>query len=184
MNMRLVRNVGVGLLAGAIGTAAMDLELYRRYRRDGGTAGIWSWEFAANVTSWENASAPGQLGRKVLKLATGHEPPDQWARGTTNLVHWATGAGWGGQYGALAPAASGHPWVRAGVFGPVVWLFGYVVLPVVKVYKPIWAYDAATLREDLSAHIVYGTVTTAVFAALAKKEPQGVSRLRCGSVGH
>ncbi len=167
--MRLVRNVGVGLLAGAVGTAAMDLVLYARYRREGGTAGIWGWEFASDVTSWENASAPGQLGRKVLHLATRNEPPDEWARATTNIVHWATGVGWGGQYGAVASLAPGHPGVRAVAFGPVVWLFGYVVLPLAKVYKPIWAYDARTLRDDLSAHIVYGTVTTAVFAALTKQ---------------
>ena len=34
--VRLVRNLGAGLLAGAIGTAAMDVLLYGRYRRDGG----------------------------------------------------------------------------------------------------------------------------------------------------
>jgi hypothetical protein len=168
--MKLVRNVGVGLLAGAVGTAALDLVIYARYRRDGGKAGIWRWEFAKDVTGWENTSAPGQLGRKALKLATGHEPPDEWARATTNIVHWATGVGWGGQYGAVANAVPGHTWVRAVAFGPVVWLFGYVVLPLAKVYKPIWAYDARTLRDDLSAHLVYGTVASAVFAILTKKE--------------
>jgi hypothetical protein len=165
-----LRNVGVGLLAGAIGTAVMDVVLYSRYRRDGGTSTFWRWEFARDVTSWETASAPGQLGRKALHLASGHEPPDEWARATTNIVHWATGVGWGGQYGAVASVSPGHRWVRAGAFGPVVWLFGYVVLPLAKVYKPIWAYDARTLRDDLSAHIVYGTVTTAVFASLTKNE--------------
>lgn len=168
--MKLVRNVGVGLLAGAVGTAAMDLVLYARYRRDGGKDGFWRWEFASGVTNWESASAPGQLGRKALHLATGHEPPDKWARATTNIVHWATGVGWGGQYGAVASATSGLPLVRAVAFGPVVWLFGYVVLPLAKVYKPIWAYDARTLRDDLSAHMVYGTVATGVFAALTKKD--------------
>ncbi|MBJ2122466.1 hypothetical protein I6N91_15905 [Arthrobacter sp. MSA 4-2] len=168
--MRLVRNAGVGLLAGALGTAAMDLVLYQRYRRSGGKSGIWRWEFASDVTSWENASAPGQLGRKALRLSTGHEPPPEWARATTNIMHWATGVGWGGQYGAVASLASLHPWVRRVAFVPVVWLSGYVVLPLAKVYKPIWAYDARTLRDDLSAHIVYGAVVSAVFAVLTKEE--------------
>jgi hypothetical protein len=168
--MRLVRNVGVGLLAGAIGTAAMDLMLYARYRRDGGKAGLWRWEFASDITSWENASAPGQLGRKAMKLAMGQEPPDAWARATTNIVHWATGVGWGGQYGAVSTSAAIHPRVLAAAFGPAVWLFGYATLPLAKVYKPIWAYDARTLRDDLSAHVVYGAVATTVYAALTKKE--------------
>ncbi|WP_294566167.1 hypothetical protein [uncultured Arthrobacter sp.] len=168
--MGLVRNAAVGLLAGTLGTAAMDLVLYDRYRRSGGKSGIWRWEFASDVSSWENASAPGQLGRKALKVATGHEPPPGWARATTNIMHWATGVGWGGQYGAVASVASIHPWVRAVGYGPVVWLLGYVVLPLAKVYKPIWAYDARTLRDDLSAHLVYGTVVGAVFAVLTKEE--------------
>ncbi|HYI34729.1 MAG TPA: hypothetical protein VEX88_14810 [Glaciibacter sp.] len=168
--MRLVRNVGVGLVAGAIGTAAMDLVFYARYRRGGGKDGIWDWEFASGVTNWEGASAPGQLGRKVMQFAMGHEPPDEWARATTNIVHWATGIGWGGQYGVLASMSSRYPLARAVALGPVVWLFGYVVLPLVKVYKPIWAYDARTLRDDLSAHMVYGAVASAVFAALTPKE--------------
>jgi hypothetical protein len=168
--MRLARNAGVGLLAGTLGTAAMDSVLYRRYRRSGGTSGFWRWEFASDVTSWENASAPGQLGRKALKLATGHEPPPEWARATTNIMHWATGVAWGGQYGALASFASIPPWVRGPAYGPVVWLLGYVVLPLAKVYKPIWAYDARTLRDDLSAHVVYGSVVSAVFAALTKEK--------------
>jgi hypothetical protein len=166
--MRLVRNLGAGLLAGAIGTAAMDVLLYGRYRRDGGKETLWRWEFAGDVMSWDDASAPGQLGRKALRVATGDEPPDQWARATTNIMHWATGVGWGGQYGALASTTSRHPGLRALALGPVAWLSGYVVLPLAKVYKPIWDYDARTLGRDLSAHMVYGAVTSAVFAALAK----------------
>jgi hypothetical protein len=88
--MRLVRSLGAGLLAGAVGTAAMDVVLYGRYRRDGGKETLWRWEFFGDVTTWDDASAPGQPGRKALRFATGHEP-DEWARATTNLVHWATG---------------------------------------------------------------------------------------------
>jgi hypothetical protein len=167
--MGMVRNVGVGLVAGTIGTAAMDLVLYARYRRSGGEAGIWRWEFARDVTSWENASAPGQLGRKAMRLVTADEPPDEWARATTNIVHWATGVAWGGQYGVVASTVPIHPWVRAVAFGPAVCLFGYAVLPLAKVYKPIWSYDIRTLWDDFSAHLVYGTVASAVFAALTKK---------------
>jgi hypothetical protein len=168
--MRFLRNLGAGGLAGAIGTAAMDLLLYERYHRDGGKVTLGRWEFAGDVMSWDQAFAPGQLGRKALRFATGREPPDEWARATTNIVHWATGVGWGLQYGALANATSRHPWARALALGPVVWLSGYVVLPLAKVYKPIWDYDARTLREDLCAHVVYGAVVSAAFAALTKKE--------------
>ena len=93
-------------------------------------------------------------------------PPDRWARATTNVVHWVTGIGWGVQYGALAGRTSRYALLRAVAFGPVVWSAGYVLLPLAKVYKPIWEYDARTLGQDLSAHMVFGTAGGAAFRAL------------------
>src|SRR4051812_20739629 len=55
-------------------------------------------------------------------------------------------------------------------FGAAVWASGYVVLPQVGIYKPIWKYDLETLAKDLSAHLVFGTATAAAFALLARKE--------------
>ena len=164
--MKLVRNTAAGALAGGVGTAAMDLLLYARYRRRDGKEDLWQWESASDVMTWDDASAPGQLARKSLRRVTGGEPPNEWARPATNLVHWATGVGWGVLYGAFAGALSGHGRAKALALGPVVWLSGYVVLPLAKVYEPIWKYDARTLLDDLSAHLVYGTVTSAVFRML------------------
>jgi hypothetical protein len=167
---RTTRRVGAGALAGAVGTAAMDLLLYARYRRAGGKDRLWRWEFAGNVTSWEDASAPGKVGCKALRAVTGDEPPDEWARPTTNIVHWVTGVSWGVVYGALASATARQSWTRALALGPVAWLSGYVVLPLAKVYKPIWEYDARTLADDLSAHLVYGAVASGVFWALTVED--------------
>ena len=163
-----VRRLAVGALSGAVGTAAMDLLLYRRYRRDGGQDSAWRWESAEGVTTWDQASAPGRLGEKVERLVTRRPPPDRWARPTTNLVHWATGAGWGLQYAALAARPSKHPLGQALALGPAAWLTGYVLLPLAGVYKPIWDYDARTLGQDLSAHLLYGATTSAAFAVLTR----------------
>jgi len=58
------------------------------------------------------------------------------------------------------------PRVRSGLlFGTVVWTMDYVVLPLAKVYKPMWEYDLPTLAKDLSAHLVYGVATSVVFKA-------------------
>jgi hypothetical protein len=168
--MNLVRHLAVGLLAGAAGTAAMDMLLYLRYRRDGGNDSLWRWEFAEGVTSWDKASTPGQLGQTLERVVTGRQPPDEWARTTTNLVHWATGIGWGLQYAVLASRTSRLPWLRALALGPSAWLASYAILPLARVYKPIWEYDARTLGDDLSAHLVFGTATSAMFAALTRAE--------------
>jgi hypothetical protein len=164
----LPRRVAAGALAAAAGTAAMDLLLYRRSRNDGGKDSLLQWEFASGVTSWDEASAPGQVGQKLERAVTGQQPPESWARTTTNFMHWAMGIGSGVQYGALAGRTARHPWLRALALGPTVWLSGYAILPLAKVYKPIWEYDTRTLAKDLSAHLVYGTVTAAVFAVLTR----------------
>jgi hypothetical protein len=164
------RQAASGAVAGAVGLAAMDLLLYRRYRRVDGKESLWRWELAVGVTSWDEASAPGQVGQELARFVTRQSPPDDWARTTTNVVHWATGIGWGMQYGAVASRTSRHPWVRALALGPVAWLASYAVLPLAGVYKPIWEYDARTLGEDLSAHLVFGVTTSAVFAALTREK--------------
>jgi hypothetical protein len=162
------RTLLFGALAGAAGTAAKDLAQYTRYRQKGGAESLWSWESAETVSAWDQASSPGQVGRKLETLLTRHSPPDGWARRTTNVMHWATGTGWGLQYGVLAGKARPYGWMLPLALGPTAWATSYVVLPLVKVYKPIWEYDARTLGEDLSAHLVYGIVTGAVFAALSR----------------
>ncbi|MET0325420.1 MAG: hypothetical protein ABW219_09375 [Ilumatobacteraceae bacterium] len=161
------RQLVAGAVAGAAGTVAMDLLLYGRYRRGGGKDRLWGWESAADVTSWDEASAPGQVGQKLERLVLRRPPADRWARTSTNVMHWATGIGFGVQYGALAAVTSRRPWIRALAVGPAAWLTGYAVLPLAGVYQPIWKYDARTLADDLSAHLVFGGVTSAVFAALA-----------------
>ena len=158
-----------GAIAGAVGTVAMDLLQYRRYRQGGGKDSFLRWELAGDVMGWADASAPRQIGQKVERLVTGEDPPERWARTTTNVVHWATGMGWAAQYEVLAGRSSSRPFLRALALGPVVWLSGYVVLPLVGVYKPIWEYDAKTLADDLSAHMVFGLTTSATYAALVRR---------------
>jgi len=165
--MSLGRRLVAGAVAGVMGTAAMDLVWYRRYRRDGGKDSLTVWEFASNVQSWEDTSAPGRVGRKALRVALRREPSDTWARSTTNLVHWATGIGWGLQYGLLAGRSSRHPSMLAAALGPAAWASSYVLLPLAGVYKPIWQYDGKTLSKDLSAHLVFGATTSGAFRVLS-----------------
>ncbi len=161
-----VRSGLAGAVAGAVGTVAMDLVWFERYRRGGGSQKFVAWETADGIDTWEKASAPGRVGQKLVKQLTGRELPDRWARSTTNVVHWMTGIAWGAQFGLVNGPSRRHWWEHALLFGPTVWLASYVVLPLAMVYKPIWQYDAKTLAKDLSAHLAYGAVAAATFAAL------------------
>jgi len=53
------------------------------------------------------------------------------------------------------------------VFGAIVGATSYVVLPLVKLYKPIWEYDGKTLAKDLIAYLTFGLGTGAAFRLLS-----------------
>ena len=164
----LMRAGVLGAVAGAGGTLAMDLIEFRRYRQAGGTYPLVAWETAKGIDKWDNSSAPGQFGKRVVEAITGRELPERWARATTNAVHWTTGIGWGAQFGFLSGLSPRHRLAQGVLLGPTAWLAGYVILPLAKVYKPIWDYDAATLTKDLGTHLTFGSVTAASFAVLAR----------------
>ena len=163
---RLLIAAARGKLAGAAGTLAMDLLWYRRSRRAGGEPGFLAWETAAGLEGWDDAPAPAQVGRKLVRLVLRRDLPPERARLVTNVMHWSYGLAWGAMLGVVDELRpSSGPW-RGPAFGLAVWGSDYVILPPLGIYKPIWRYDAATLAKDASAHLVYGSVTDAVTRVL------------------
>ena len=157
-----------GLIAGAVGTAAMDGLLFARYRRNGGDSNAEEWESSAGVTTWEQAPVPAQVGRRVVEGLFDVKLPPARARLVNNLMHWGYGILNGAQYGIVAESLP-SPRIRYGLpFGATVWASGYVVLPAAKLYEPIWKYDAKTLANDLSAHLVYGLATATALRLLSR----------------
>ena len=76
--------MAAGAVGGAVGTLAMDLVWYARHRQGGGTQGFVDWETAAGTTSYEDAPAPGQVGRKLTAAVFHREPPPSSARAVTS----------------------------------------------------------------------------------------------------
>jgi hypothetical protein len=151
----LRRLVG-GALAGVAGTVAMDLVWYARARRDGSEAPFAEWEVVRDVQRWEDAPAPGQMGRRILATVTGEDPPPERAAAVSNVMHWAYGKTWGALFAVAFPR---RPFWAGPALGAFVWASDYVTLPLAGVYEPIWEYDVPTLWKDLSAHLVFGTAT-------------------------
>jgi hypothetical protein len=148
----------------------MDASLYRRYRHDGGNAAFPGWESSEGLVSWENAPAPALVAKRLLERVLKDEISPRYARLLNNATHWGFGLAAGAGYGLLLGSRR-KPKVWYGLpFGAAVWASGYVVLPQLGVYKPIWKYDLETLGKDLSAHLVFGTATAAAFRLLARKE--------------
>lgn len=158
-----VRRVLAGALAGAAGTLAMDLVWYARARRQGSDAGFGEWEIVGDLERWDDAPAPGQVGRKIVAGVTGADPPVERAAVISNVMHWAYGSSWGAAYALAFPR---RPWWAGAALGATVWASDYVTLPLAGVYEPIWKYDAATLAKDLGAHLVFGTATDLTLRAV------------------
>ena len=155
-----------GAAAGAVGGLAMDLLWYRRYRAGDGDDPFAEWELSS-ATSFDDAGAPAQVGRRVAGLV-GVDLPDEAAGTTNNVVHWATALGWGtlhaltgdGDEGPLTTVARGT------LTGVAAFLTAYGALGAAGIYDPIWEYGSDALRDDLTAHLLFGTVTGVAALAL------------------
>lgn len=157
-----------GMVAGAVGTAVMDVVWYMRYRRGGGKEDFLEWELSTDLSSWDKAPAPALIGKRLVEGFTGQSLPPERAAFINNFMHWAYGIGWGSAYGILAGSLP-RAFVALGApFGAAVWGAGYVVLPKAGVYQPIWDYDPRTLWKDLSAHLAYGISSATAFAWLTR----------------
>ncbi len=164
-----VRSIGRGLVAGAVGTAAMDALLFARYRREGGDSAFASWELSSGLSSWEDAPAPAQVGKRLVEGLFGRPVPSTRAALFNNVTHWAYGTAAGAQYG-IAAGSLKAPRVAYGVpFGALVWGASYVVLPAMGLYEPIWKDDRKTRAKDLTAHLVYGLGTATALRLLSRK---------------
>jgi hypothetical protein len=156
---RPLRAIARGAVAGAVGTLAMDLLWYSRYRRSGGEDSFIHWEFSSSTKSFADAGAPAQVGRRVVHTVLRKELPDRSAALTNNVVHWATGSQWGALHGVLTRSRSGSAAAEGLLLGPVAWGSAYALLGAAGIYEPIWRYDKETLAKDLSAHLVFGVAT-------------------------
>lgn len=144
----------------------MDSLLYRRYRSAGGDSPFPGWESSAGLDNWDDAPAPAKVGKLLVESVSNRELSAQHVRLVNNVTHWGYGLLAGAQYGVLATMLR-SPKLRYGLpFGAGVWAAGYVVLPAIGVYRPIWEYDVETLAKDLSAHLVFGVATAGAFQVL------------------
>ena len=156
----MIRSLGAGVVAGLVGTAAMDVLWYRRHRAEGGTTPFAAWEFQSDIDGFADAPAPARVG-KILAEKVHVDLPDSLAPLTNNVVHWSTGVSWGIAAAMLRPLP-GVGAIRSGLLtGVAAWTTSYAVLPKLGVYKPITSYDPKTLWKDFSAHLVFGSAVGA-----------------------
>jgi hypothetical protein len=139
-----------GLVAGAIGTAAMTA-----YQ----TAVI-------KARGSEASTTPAEVGKRVIEGVFHRRVPDDAMGALNNVMHVLYGTGWGSIYG-IVHGSSGRGALRDGLaFGTAVWLTSLIELPALKVAPPVWEYPPKETALDLSYHLVYGLGVAGGYAAI------------------
>ena len=143
-------NIGKGLVAGAVGTAAMTLSstIEMKVRNRGGS------------------TTPADAARKVLGIEKFESDVAEERFG--ELVHWAYGTGWGVVRGVLRTLGLGPRLATLAHFGAV---YGteQVMLPELDVAPPATEWGAKEIGVDLLHHLVYVLATALAYESLDRR---------------
>lgn len=164
----LWQDVLIGLIAGLIGTLAMDL--FQRWFSNlitGGEADASADKpqpldslAVAGEHHREDESSTAALGRIAYTETTGEEPNKSTKSLLSYLVHWLYGTLQGSLYGTVGKQLNLPDWVSGALFGTGLWLLGdELVAPMLGLQKGPTAYSWRTHLNRLAMHLVYGAVT-------------------------
>jgi hypothetical protein len=145
--MTFARRVARGLVAGAVGTAAMTV----------------SSTVEAKLRKREASTAPADAAMKVLGI---EGFCDERAKSRfSNAVHWAYGTGWGVPRALLAAAGLDRGAATA-AHGAALWGSEQVMLPALGVAPPLWEWGAVEIAIDALHHTVYTVAASVAYEAL------------------
>jgi hypothetical protein len=143
----LAANIGKGLFAGFVGTAAMTV----------------SSSVEARLRHRPASSAPARATAKVLGIK---EFEDAVAAARFNdLAHWGYGTGWGVVRGLLATVGL-SPRGATAAHGAAVWGSAAVSLPALEIAPPFVFWGKKELAIDLWHHAVYAGATGLAYRLL------------------
>jgi uncharacterized membrane protein len=141
---------GLGLVAGAVGTAAMT------------SAQKWVY----GLTGGEGSEVPREVGEMILGRL-GFKVRKEQRPALNVAMHALYGTSWGLPFGIAFGRDRPPGPAQGAIFGLNVWLVSLVKLPALGVAPPPWKQSPAALAQDLGLHLVYGTATAAAYEAFS-----------------
>jgi hypothetical protein len=143
-------NVGRGLFAGLIGTAAMTV----------------SSSLEAKLRGRQPSSAPARATAKVLGIA---EFEDEIAQARfSDLSHWGYGTSWGVLRGLLG--ATGMPARTAtALHGAAIYGSAQVTLPALEIAPPVVFWAKEEIAIDAFHHAVYAAATGIAYEMISRR---------------
>jgi hypothetical protein len=144
----IAEDVGKGLVAGLVGTAAMTVSSTVEARCRGRVA----------------SSAPARATAKVLGIAEFED--DIAAARFNDLSHWGYGTSWGVLRGLLG--ATGMPARTAtALHGAAIYGSAQVTLPALEIAPPVVFWPKEEIAIDAFHHLVYATATGLAYELIA-----------------
>ncbi len=151
-----------GIVAGAAGTAVLTAYQLVESKIGGSEDGGGE----EGPPSWENAPEPAKVGKRIIEGVFKREVSVDQIGLLTNVMHWTYGSAWGAAYGLTRGTWPGRALSGGLAFGTTVWGSDYVLLPAMKLYKPMWKYPPASLAKDWARHLTYGLGVARAYRAL------------------
>lgn len=142
--------IGVGLLAGLAGTAAITV----------------SQMIEMKITKRKPSNAPVDAVSKVLDVTAVSEEKKPKV---SQEVHWAYGTTWGIARGILSLAGL-KGWTADLAHFASVWGAALVMLPGLKVAPPIQEEKPKTIATDILHHAVYAVAAGLVYDMITRKK--------------
>jgi hypothetical protein len=143
----VAEDVGKGLVAGFIGTAAMTL----------------SSTVEARLRGRQASSAPARATAKMLGIKSFED--DIAAARFNDLSHWGYGTGWGVVRGLLA-AAGVPPRAATAAHGAAIYGAAQVTLPALEIAPPVVFWAKEEIAIDAFHHAVYAAGTGIAYELL------------------
>jgi hypothetical protein len=144
-------NIGKGLLAGVVGTAAMTV----------------SSSVEARIRHRAASSAPARATAKVLGIKEFED--DIAAARFNDLSHWGYGTMWGVARGLLG-ATGLSPRTATAAHGAAVWGSAQVTLPALEVAPPFVFWGKKEVAIDLWHHTVYAVATGLAYRLIDSRD--------------
>jgi hypothetical protein len=143
----VAEDVGKGLVAGFIGTAAMTI----------------SSTVEAKLRGRQASSAPARATAKMLGIKSFED--DIAAARFNDLSHWGYGTGWGVVRGLLA-AAGLPPRAATAAHGAAIYGAAQVTLPALEIAPPVVFWEKKEIAIDAFHHAVYAAGTGIAYELL------------------
>lgn len=145
----IAAGIGIGLLAGALGTAVMTV----------------AQMIDMKITGREPSDTPYKAIKKVFGIK---DLPEEKKEMANNVTHLAYGTLWGVPRGIMATSGIDKATGTAAHFGAI-WGTEISLLPAIDVIEPVTDWKPKAISKDVMFHMIYA-VATGIIADLLYKE--------------